>query len=103
MALSTAIASFTVGLSGIVVASREKDNAGKPGFSCGGGDSDSGSDEDETDAEADLTEEVSVEELMLEYVESVRRRPARASARSETAAYADTEEAELGSRWPLDL
>ena len=57
MALSTAIASFTVGLgewsvltitktgafwllvigsylSGIVVASREKDNAGKPGFSC---------------------------------------------------------------------
>ena len=66
---------------------------------CGGGDSDSGSEEDETDAEADLcnsivtnkfdcwgiwclrkgflhlTEEVSVEELMLEYVESVRRRP----------------------------
>jgi hypothetical protein len=80
-----------------VVASKEKDKAGRPGFSCGGGERDSGSEVDEPEAAADLTEEVSVEELILEYVESVRRRPERASARSETAAYAEAEEVELGS------
>jgi len=66
VALSTAMASFTVGLSGRTVVRREKERAGGLGLSCGGGERDSGREEEEMEAAADLTEEVSVLELMLE-------------------------------------